>query len=688
MTSVDSIAALKALSLPADNVTVNALGYYNEGDYGGGLFYWDSTNSTTQNNWSIFQSNNSSTGRWIRVYDKKKLNIRWFGAKGDGVTDDAPIINYAVSVLSTTGGEIIFPKGNYKIATQVTVAKYVFFKGADYFPRQEFANGTTPVNEIPMFSITIGYGSQNTPAFLLKAYSGMSGFCFYYPEQNSSTSSTPKEYSYTLKADGTYVDDIFLTDLFFANPFNAISLNSAGRFNLQNIYGQPINIGIYINNVFDVARASHIHFWPFTYSHTSNMGHWILNNGTAFLINHIDGFSATDLFCFGYKYGFKLDGSCWGTFVSCNSDHCYTPIEINKVNTAEFVGGNFISNAIENPVIRTGTSVASDPIGTENIVKFKGCNFYGGQSVPVIISSSNGTFIFESCFFKYGVPFTNNGYRWMPLISESSAKVIIEGCKGFEGIIPAGDNNVTFNGVPLFAQDNNVTPTGFGNKDNWTISHASLVTTITGGFQIALTKQASEYVYSMFYTLPASMVQENGLYTLEFDYLLEILADSTNNNTFRFKLEFGRDISADINVRYGQNGLIPPTGKKIKVKLPFFLGSLTPHPTVCKIIWTTYNDISGNIKITNLQVHKQNRKKTSNNQIAIILRQIFLDPLNNGITHTIQGGRVVNYARDKPTAGTWSVGDKVYNVNPSSGGYIGWVCVGSPSDFRTFGRIS
>lgn len=43
-----------------------------------------------------------------------------------------------------------------------------------------------------------------------------------------------------------------------------------------------------------------------------------------------------------------------------------------------------------------------------------------------------------------------------------------------------------------------------------------------------------------------------------------------------------------------------------------------------------------------------------------------------------------------PTTGTWVVGDVVYTVAPSAGGFIGWICVasGTPGTWKTFGPIT
>jgi hypothetical protein len=43
-----------------------------------------------------------------------------------------------------------------------------------------------------------------------------------------------------------------------------------------------------------------------------------------------------------------------------------------------------------------------------------------------------------------------------------------------------------------------------------------------------------------------------------------------------------------------------------------------------------------------------------------------------------------------PSAGTWQVGDMIFNAAPAAGGTIGWVCVtaGTPGTWKTFGAIS
>jgi polygalacturonase len=53
------------------------------------------------------------------------LDVRTFGAAGDGIQDDAPAIRAAATVaftMGTVGGVVFFPRGNYRCATSIVLA--------------------------------------------------------------------------------------------------------------------------------------------------------------------------------------------------------------------------------------------------------------------------------------------------------------------------------------------------------------------------------------------------------------------------------------------------------------------------------------------------------------------------------------------------------------------------------------
>lgn len=117
---VKNIAELKNRKGTSES-TVEVLGYYTEGDGGGGEFFWDNNSVLVDNEGTVIQVTGVTIGRWIRYFDQN-INIKWFGSKGDNITDDANKIQKVLDYSNTIGGAtIIIPKGNYKLFTKLYI---------------------------------------------------------------------------------------------------------------------------------------------------------------------------------------------------------------------------------------------------------------------------------------------------------------------------------------------------------------------------------------------------------------------------------------------------------------------------------------------------------------------------------------------------------------------------------------
>lgn len=82
-----------------------------------GDFRYATTSTATPNGGTIIASTNG--GNWLRVYNGA-LNVKWFGAMGDGVTDDSTAITNWLAALSITGSGYI-PTGTYKSTSAILI---------------------------------------------------------------------------------------------------------------------------------------------------------------------------------------------------------------------------------------------------------------------------------------------------------------------------------------------------------------------------------------------------------------------------------------------------------------------------------------------------------------------------------------------------------------------------------------
>jgi hypothetical protein len=110
---------LRTLSGSVDGEVVAVDGFWTPGDGGGGLFFWDALSTTADNLGFVVQPTGVVTGRWKRIVNNQTVSVKWFGAKGDGGTDDTASITAALN--AATNYKIWFPLGIYRITSALTV---------------------------------------------------------------------------------------------------------------------------------------------------------------------------------------------------------------------------------------------------------------------------------------------------------------------------------------------------------------------------------------------------------------------------------------------------------------------------------------------------------------------------------------------------------------------------------------
>lgn len=146
---VKTIADLVATPIPtiSNRLTALVTGRVTANDGGGGVFFYESSSALTTNLGTVFKPS-STTGRWLRQYSGA-LNVKWFGALGDGVTSDSAAIQDVINAAGTsyiqfnpiqigprtgssaTNGavQVYFPPGKFILSSTITVPSGITIEG-------------------------------------------------------------------------------------------------------------------------------------------------------------------------------------------------------------------------------------------------------------------------------------------------------------------------------------------------------------------------------------------------------------------------------------------------------------------------------------------------------------------------------------------------------------------------------
>jgi hypothetical protein len=117
---VTTIAALRALAAGAA-AYVQLAGHTTAGDGGGGLFRWEAALGTSDDNGIIIRPGSApALGRWVRQYSGA-VNVKWYGATGNGVSSDQIAVAAAAAyLLNAGGGDLLIPRGTYLLTGAIT----------------------------------------------------------------------------------------------------------------------------------------------------------------------------------------------------------------------------------------------------------------------------------------------------------------------------------------------------------------------------------------------------------------------------------------------------------------------------------------------------------------------------------------------------------------------------------------
>ena len=360
------------------------------------------------------------------------LNVKDYGAVGDGQTDDTAAFQKALDAAASSETQTLFaPRGNYRFNGSLNVPQGVTLKGVwESVPAHNGIRNRglpKPTDDGTTFLVYGGAGKPDDPAFLtLNTNSTLKGVCFYYPEQKEDD--IPVAYPYAVAMRGK---NPAILDCELLNPYKGIDASSNERHLIRNISGQPLRLGVFVDNIYDIGRIENVHFNPW-WSMKPNLFRWQMENGEAFVFGRTDWQYVLNTFAFGYNIGYHFietqRGVCNGNFLGIGADDCYTAIVVDQCAPYGLLitNGEFVSFHGPDP---TMVRVSEKNRGA---VRFSNCAFWGPCRQIAVIEGT-GTVGFSDCtFVQWGFKDAETGRQKVripvPAIQALGGNLLVRGC--------------------------------------------------------------------------------------------------------------------------------------------------------------------------------------------------------------------------------------------------------------------
>ena len=234
-----------------------------------------------------------------------ETDVMYWGAKGDGVTDDTKAFQDALNYVGKkSGGTVFVPAGTFAIRGNLTIPNGVTLQGD---APKVTADG--PVQGTLLLAYA-GRGNENaTPFIVMENATAIANCSVYYPEQ---TMDAITPYPWTIRQGGHY--GMALTNVRLVNSYLAIGMsgNHNGSQNaLQNIrgvVGTALKMGLILNGNVDICRVENVTFTPDCWvssgladtAAAQTMKDYIYANATAFRFEQVDWTYITDVTAKGY----------------------------------------------------------------------------------------------------------------------------------------------------------------------------------------------------------------------------------------------------------------------------------------------------------------------------------------------------------------------------------------------------
>lgn len=244
-----------------------------------------------------------------------------WGAVGDGHTDNTAAFRAALDSVSN-GGIVFVPAGQYSFDGSLSMPTATSLVGTYVtVPSHEVDQGAQAPTDGSILMPRGGRGSENGSAFIsVTEDCTLKGFTIFYPDQAPNAAPAPYPWTIAMSGNNAAVQDVELL-----NPWNGISAVGAARHYIARVQGQPANIGIFVDETYDIGRIENVHWNPWYSVNAAYIAHQTVF-GQGFVFARTDWEYVLNTFVFAMSVGYRFvespTGSCNGNFLGIGADCC------------------------------------------------------------------------------------------------------------------------------------------------------------------------------------------------------------------------------------------------------------------------------------------------------------------------------------------------------------------------------
>ncbi|MBI3682100.1 MAG: hypothetical protein HY235_17095 [Acidobacteria bacterium] len=323
-------------------------------------------------------------------------SVKFYGAKGDGKTDDTRAVQTALDKAGERGGAVWLPEGRYRIGGVLSVPEGVTLEGVWRGPHE---------SHLDKGSTLLAYAGRDhengSPFLSLRTSSALKGVTIFYPEQRAND---VRPYPWTIQGRGFHFSVI---DTTLANAYNGIDCGSFVNelHHLRNVGICALSKGVFIDQCSDIGRVENVHihtrYWarltgaPSQLLPKDELPEYLKAHLTGFLIGRTDWEYMSGCFVIFARTGFHFlrgkSGSANVLLTQSGSDIGPLAVKIDEVQSHAGV-------AFENCQFMSGFEIGPQNKGP---VKLSNCGFWGQAAAgSQMVLDGEGTVTLAATHFQ------------------------------------------------------------------------------------------------------------------------------------------------------------------------------------------------------------------------------------------------------------------------------------------------